>query len=276
MFEQIPYDHMYENGCRKCGREVCSKKRRSNSKEFIEKAIKKHGNKYDYSLVEYVNNSTKVKIICKEHGVFEQAPANHLVGSGCNKCAYISTGFKSRIKKEDFIKRCNIVHKNKYDYSLCECFLDESILTIICSIHGVFNQKAGKHKRGKGCRKCAFDKVGKINSRNPTGWTITSWNKAGERSNNFDNFKVYIIRCWNEEESFFKIGRTFLETKKRFRSKKLMPYNYEIINEFIFDTAKEAFDKETKLKRLHKEYKYNPKISFDGQHECFDKINLHL
>lgn len=46
--------------------------------DFISNRFREiHGNKYDYSLVEYVNNFTNVKIICKIHGEFLQAPANH-------------------------------------------------------------------------------------------------------------------------------------------------------------------------------------------------------
>ena len=52
---------------------------------FIEKAKKIHGNIYDYSLVNYINNHTKIKIIC-EHGIFEQTPKKHLFGQGCKKC----------------------------------------------------------------------------------------------------------------------------------------------------------------------------------------------
>lgn len=53
---------------------------------FIEKAKKVHGNKYDYSKVNYINNDTKIKIICPTHGIFEQAPTNHLKGHGCPFC----------------------------------------------------------------------------------------------------------------------------------------------------------------------------------------------
>lgn len=53
---------------------------------FKNKSYKIHNNIYDYSLVEYINSYTKVKIICKEHGVFVQRPNNHLSGQGCPKC----------------------------------------------------------------------------------------------------------------------------------------------------------------------------------------------
>ena len=64
---------------------------------IIEKFNKIHGNKYDYSLVEYVNNTTKVKIICPIHGIFEQTPKSHLDGNNCYKCHFTTTN--------DFIKK---------------------------------------------------------------------------------------------------------------------------------------------------------------------------
>lgn len=57
--------------------------------EFIIKANLIHGNRYNYSLVVYKNNKTKVKIICPIHGVFEQYPCNHInKKTGCSKCSY--------------------------------------------------------------------------------------------------------------------------------------------------------------------------------------------
>ena len=59
----------------------------SNTEEFIKKAQKTHGDKYDYSLVSYIKNSIKVSIICREHGIFLQTPQCHIKGSGCPICA---------------------------------------------------------------------------------------------------------------------------------------------------------------------------------------------
>lgn len=61
--------------------------RKSTTQEFIEKAKKIHGNKYDYGKVNYVNNKTKVCIICPEHGEFWQTPRAHICKQhGCPKC----------------------------------------------------------------------------------------------------------------------------------------------------------------------------------------------
>jgi hypothetical protein len=88
IFEQVPNSHLGGSGC-----PSCAGAKRLTTEDFISKTIQKHGHIYDYSLVEYINARTKVKIICPEHGTFEQNPANHLNGNGCPSCA--SSGFKS-------------------------------------------------------------------------------------------------------------------------------------------------------------------------------------
>ena len=73
-------------GCGKCSNNV-----NSNTYDFIKKSKNIHGELYDYSLVDYINCKTNVKIICKTHGVFEQNPNSHLMGRGCNSCNNVGT-----------------------------------------------------------------------------------------------------------------------------------------------------------------------------------------
>lgn len=80
-FLQIPDAHLNGKKCSKC-----SKVHKPTTEEFIENAKLIHGNKYNYSLVNYIKHKIKVNIICKEHGIFEQQPNNHLSGQGCPKC----------------------------------------------------------------------------------------------------------------------------------------------------------------------------------------------
>jgi hypothetical protein len=74
----------------------------SHSFDFVDRAIIKHGNKYDYSLSEYTGAKDKVKIICRIHGVFEQRAYTHLKGCGCPFCGKISSQ-KGQFKQEIFI-----------------------------------------------------------------------------------------------------------------------------------------------------------------------------
>ena len=118
--------------------------------EFIEKANNVHNNKYDYSLVDYKTNKTKVIIICPIHGEFEQTPNNHLHGYSCIECSG-----KFKISTDEFIKKANIIHNNKYDYYKTEYINSYTKLKIICPIHGEFEQMPYSHLKTKGCIKCS-------------------------------------------------------------------------------------------------------------------------
>lgn len=123
--------------------------------ECINNFISKHGLKYNYSLVEYKNRRTPVKIICPIHGIFEQLPEIHKRGHNCPKCM----GRNKTL--EEYIKEANEVHNNKYDYSLIEKYKDKKNFKykIICNIHGEFKQSLYKHINEKqGCPKCQLSK----------------------------------------------------------------------------------------------------------------------
>ena len=147
--------------------------------DFIEKANLVHNNKYDYSLVEYKGNKTKIKIICKLHGVFEQMPMNHLKKQEC--CPYCN-GKKKNIK--DFIEKVNLIHNFKYDYSLSEYIDANTPLKIICPIHGEFKQLYRKHLQGQGCPKCRKS-LGEKNIRN----FLKNSNILFEEQKKFTNLK---------------------------------------------------------------------------------------
>ena len=124
------------------------------SEDFIKKARAVHGDKYDYSKVEYVNNRTKVCIICPIHGEFWQTPICHLKGNICPKC--------SKNKKpttEEFIQKAKEVYGEKYDYSKVEYINNSTKVCIICPEHGEFLQSSTKHFMGQGCPKCNESKL---------------------------------------------------------------------------------------------------------------------
>ena len=260
--------HIQGQGCRECSLKKLAEDKSDTTEQFIEKAKQVHGDKYKYCEVVYKNAHCKIKIICKEHGIFEQKPNNHLQGQGCRDCR----NQKSKLKIDEFIKDSNNVHKNKYDYSKVVYKRSDEKVIIICPEHGEFYQTPSNHKLGKGCIKCAHEYVKQINIEAARGWSYSDWQKAGEKSKNFDSFKVYIIRCWNDEEEFYKIGRTYNTIKRRFGST-LMPYNYEVIKIYK-GKAKEMCKLEHVLKNKSKENKYTPNIPFSGKYECFKTINI--
>ena len=123
--------------------------------KFIEKAQKRHGDKYNYSKVEYHGSKEKVCIICPKHGEFWQYPQDHVRGNNCPLCANENRGSKQRLTKDEFIKKAQEIHGNKYDYSKVNYKNVNTKITIICPIHGEFEQIGMNHILGQGCPKCA-------------------------------------------------------------------------------------------------------------------------
>ncbi len=131
---------------------------RLTTEEFISRARRVHGNKYDYALVEYSVTRVPVKIICREHGEFEQQPHSHLSGRGCKPCGRLAAGKARRLNTEQFIAKAKRVHGDKYDYSLVSYETARLPVKIVCPAHGEFEQKPKSHLLGRGCRKCAVDR----------------------------------------------------------------------------------------------------------------------
>lgn len=156
-FEQTPASHLRGTGCPKCAIELGKTKLKSNTEEFINKSKQIHGDRYNYSKVNYINAYTPVIIICSKHGEFEQRPTNHLCGKGCPKCAN-----NISLTTEQFIQKAQKVHSNKYDYSKVIYVNHNTPVTIICPEHGEFEQRAGNHLNGKGCPKCQLKSQTKL------------------------------------------------------------------------------------------------------------------
>jgi hypothetical protein len=127
--------------------------------EFVDKAKKVHGDKYDYSKVEYVNNRTEVIIICPIHGEFKVIPDSHLRGTNCPFCGEINRRINKTSNLESWIKKAKKVHGDKYDYSKSIYNGATEPINIICPKHGEFIQRASDHLSGYGCKKCGYEKV---------------------------------------------------------------------------------------------------------------------
>jgi len=129
---------------------------------FIIKSKNIHGDIYDYSKTNYINNRTKIIIICKIHGEFLQIPSKHLSKSGCAKCSKIRNAKKCTFTKEEFIEKAIKIHGDTYDYSKVEYINWKTNILIICKIHGEFFQQPNNHLQGSTCRKCSYIKRGNI------------------------------------------------------------------------------------------------------------------
>lgn len=149
-FQQKAYSHVQGCGCLEC-----AGVKKLTTKEFIEKSQKVHGDKFDYSEVDYQGNKLKVKIKCKKCGhIFEQQAQSHMKGFGCPFC---SNNNKSTTK--EFIEKASKVHGEKYDYSLVNYVNAHTKVNIICPVHGVFQQIPSSHwYLQQGCPICALSK----------------------------------------------------------------------------------------------------------------------
>ena len=153
-FWQEANSHLKGCNCPICSAENIGRKK-SNTEEFVRKAMLVHGDKYDYSKVNYRGSNKKVCIICKKHGDFYQTPSNHLFGQGCHYCKREHVWDKrGRITTEEFVRKAIEVHNDMYDYSKVEYVNFKTKVCIICHKHGNFWQSPSNHIKGHGCPNC--------------------------------------------------------------------------------------------------------------------------
>jgi len=235
-----------------------TRRKKITTEKIIEMFKSIHGDKYDYSLVDYKTMHHKVIIICRKHGKFLQEPNQHFrKGCDCRKCIIDKIKISLKGNTKDFIEKANKIHNFKYDYSKTEYGNNAyDKLTITCKEHGDFETIPNRHLNGKvGCPDCG---------NKSHGWTKTSWGNAC-------NGKIaifYIIKCWNEEEEFYKFGITCISIVNRYGYFSKMPYNWEVIKSIESEDWENIYDLERKFKKENKNDKYIPKIYFAGFSEC--------
>ena len=156
------YNLISGKGCPICGRENNIKSRTKDISYFLEKAIKRHGDKYDYHEAEYNGTNTPLKIICPIHGEFWQTPNNHYK-FGCPECGLESMAEQRRITFEEFKERAEKIHGNKYSYDKTSFQLNKNLhdkILIHCNVCGRdFYQSPSKHLSGEGCKYCNSSKL---------------------------------------------------------------------------------------------------------------------
>lgn len=256
-FEKRPTLHLQGQGCPVCKIKTVPDTNRYTTDTFVKDANIKHNFKYTYAKTKYIHNQTKIIITCKEHGDFEQKPLEHLIRKvGCKKCAKCYS-----YTTNEFIEKASKIHSNRYEYSKSVYSTTMRKLIITCKVHGDFNQTPNEHLAGRGCKQCANLKNGFTKDK------FIETAKAG----GYNAATLYILKCSNEHEEFYKIGITLQTISKRYSGKK-MPYNYEIIQE-IKDIPENIWEAEKQLHLVNKEFHYIPSIKFGGSlKECFSKI----
>lgn len=158
IFLQTPGQHLSGRGCKKCKFEKLLQISKYTTKQFIQKAKAIHGDRYDYSKVNYIDSYSPVIIICSKHGEFSQIPNYHIQQKGCVKCSQEELSLKFRSNKYEFIKKANKIHNDRYDYSKVKYVNCKTKVCIICHKHGEFLQTPNSHLYNSGCPICKASK----------------------------------------------------------------------------------------------------------------------
>lgn len=150
-------------------RYILTMSKRLTKEGFIEKARGIHGDKYDYSKVNYVRSDQKVTIICPKHGEFHQTPNKHLLGQGCPKCRNEGISLRRSMSKhpkpqkadkqtpnykDDFIRRASARYDGRYDYSKVIYLNTDTKVEVVCQDHGSFYVTPYRHLNGQECPVC--------------------------------------------------------------------------------------------------------------------------
>lgn len=231
-FEQTPNSHLRGAGC-----PSCSGNRKKNTHDFVSEAIKRHGDKYDYSSVIYRGGHSKVKIICKIHDAeFEQEANSHLLGCGCPRCAREKTTKSVTKGFHYFLSKSKVIHDNKYKYDESSYVNITTKMRIKCHEHGWFEKTPDKHMQGQGCPSCS--------------------------TSGFDQLKPAVIYFLYSDIGV-KVGITNDLTRRMSELKRNTPFSFKVINHVML-TGRDAFMEE---KRFHEQYDRLGLSGFDGATE---------
>ena len=140
-------------GCPSCGREAT----RIPYEVALQRCTDTHQDTYIYGdkfKNSYISFTKPAIITCRIHGEFKQTPKIHSEGSGCKECVYDTR----KMSVEEFIERAKLIHNDKYTYD--DIFIEsynkaKDYVSILCSIHGRFDQWAYNHLQGRGCWYCS-------------------------------------------------------------------------------------------------------------------------
>lgn len=222
----------------------------------LERFRLKHGDKYDYSKVVYVNRRTPMKIICPIHGEFEQTSDKHYK-YGCWECGVKYRTSNRKFNTDECIKLCIEKHGDRYSYDKVNYVDCKTKITITCHKHGDFEQLPINHYlNGHNCPTCA-------NHLKSGGYETLS----DDELRNISPAYLYHVTISGDGELFEKIGVT-CDPDTRFRS---IGHGYKIVRRRImkYNTMYGAFKDEQKLHLKFNKYQYIPKYKIGGYTECY-------
>lgn len=153
-FSQQAKNHLHDHGCPQCGRKSQGEAIAIDTAEFLKRAQEKHGDRYSYPNLNVKRSGDIIKIICKDHGEFEQKARLHYEGGGCKKCAIENL----KVTFSEFLEKANEVHNGKFNHPDGD-FFDTDYIRVECPKHGIFTQIRNYHLIGHDCKKCYNEKV---------------------------------------------------------------------------------------------------------------------
>lgn len=252
-FLQTPKNHLIGKGCKKCENKKEIKNYILNRNYLIKQLLLK--NKYflggEFKIIKVFKKRFSRALVESKYGICDVAISSLLRGT--------KPTIESAIDKVNYFKNKAIEkHGDLYDYSNITKYRNsKDILPISCKYHGVFTQTAPSHLSGSGCPRC-----------NHISYQYSKWAELGKKSKNFKGFKLYIVKVYDNDEKFYKIGKTYTTLELRFNS---IPYNFDIVYSYESDAI--SISKIEKI--LHREYhkyKYIPLKKFGGDKECFKQL----
>lgn len=252
-FHMLPTNHYWMGqGCPTCSRMRGATTRAHTHQTFLSLARAVHGDQYEYLGV-YVNQSTKIPIVCKEHGTFLMKPNSHVSNKqGCPRCA------GKHKERGDWLKDFTHVHGNRYDYPDVNILNGNTKIDIVCKKHGTFTQTPHMHRSGQGCPSCGY------------------LNHHGRYSDLFferhpnkkaDHATIYVWEVVSATERFIKVGITTTSVIDRIRNNKTKAYTISIL--FQHDLSLyDAFCLERATLDKYAQYEYTPVLPMQGRTEC--------
>lgn len=181
---------------------------------------------------------------------------------------------ESAIDQDEFAKnKIRELYGNDFNLDKLVYTRGRDNVIIGCKKHGDVSVSYN-NLMNRGCPRCGNELKMEQSVKNG-GWGHSDWEKRGKSSEYFDSYKMYVIRCWSEDEEFYKIGKTFYTISGRMKGNNrcvVMPYKWEVVQEYILDSGVNISKFELEAKKLLKEYKYKPKIKFSGHTECYSRL----
>lgn len=206
VFKQLLLSHLRGSGC-KCKTTV-------GYGSFVHKAIKIHGNKYVYNESEYINQTTKIRIICDCGNEFYQTPHKHLLGQGCPVCAKAKMGKK--LSLEQFIEKAIAKHGNRFDYTQVEYNGYDIPIKIRClKCNSDLTQTPDSHLHSNGCFTCSMKDIGDLYRSSKSEFVEKSINIHGnrysyDRVDYINNTSKVIIKCNSCNQYFTQVPTSHL------------------------------------------------------------------